>query len=369
MHFLFILLCMKYKYLASDEYSLKPLTEGTIKYSLITDLNDPFEVSPIPDPESEQIKSELDLKRLRKMTFNEICLDLKIEELDILRQKILDSAPSKEAGEQALETPIGELLSEDGPEWQELLDKVDPSTHQDSEVSRQRKGQSKLDDRFAILCLSSDPASYLMWSHYAQKHSGFCIGFDDGDGWFNPLDNLFSLMGKPSSDKPKNSEYICNLREVKYHKRRSTFDDNVNGSNLFPYFFWKSIYWEYEAEFRMLYPLNRAQDYRYYVDFDEKNIDPSKSLFKVNSNLYIRAFDRKIIKEIIFGCKCSIETQVKIRKALKEYDVSYKFAIPSSVDYSMRIKNSQLDYPHDPLDEKLLQQEKAQSYFDKKDLL
>ncbi|KZR47141.1 hypothetical protein A3N68_03305 [Enterobacter asburiae] len=30
-----------------------------------------------------------------------------------------------------------------------------------------------------IVCLTRDYDNYLMWSHYASSHTGFCIGFDD----------------------------------------------------------------------------------------------------------------------------------------------------------------------------------------------
>ncbi|SLQ82528.1 Protein of uncharacterised function (DUF2971) [Klebsiella pneumoniae] len=30
-----------------------------------------------------------------------------------------------------------------------------------------------------VICLTRTDTNYLMWSHYASSHSGFCIGFDD----------------------------------------------------------------------------------------------------------------------------------------------------------------------------------------------
>jgi len=341
---------MKYKYLGSDEYSLKPVTEGTIKYSLITDLNDPFEVSSIPDPNYADEVHTMSVDNLGGKTVREIMHSGKKRIQDLL-QPVLDATTSDHDRDLILNTPMKDLLAIDHPNKEKFGQNIDPNNHHNMESSRQRKQQFIFDDQFAILCLSSVPSSYLMWSHYAQKHEGFCIGFDELDPWFRPLDDVCEKLEIPDSKKPLGSEYFANLIEVKYYDKRPTFSDNQDLSDILPPFFWKSKDWEYEAEYRMLYPLNLAQELPHLGKFNEKSIDPIKSLFKVNKDLYIRAFDRKIIKEIIFGCKCSIKTQTSIRQALKGYNVSYKFAIPSSVDYSMKIKDSFLDYPHDPFSE------------------
>jgi hypothetical protein len=35
-----------------------------------------------------------------------------------------------------------------------------------------------------VFCLSSDDRNILMWSHYAAKHKGFCIGYNFSDTIF-----------------------------------------------------------------------------------------------------------------------------------------------------------------------------------------
>ncbi|MYL96140.1 DUF2971 domain-containing protein, partial [Citrobacter werkmanii] len=32
---------------------------------------------------------------------------------------------------------------------------------------------------YGVICLTPKPDNYLMWSHYAASHTGFCIGFDE----------------------------------------------------------------------------------------------------------------------------------------------------------------------------------------------
>lgn len=38
--------------------------------------------------------------------------------------------------------------------------------------------KKKINDMFAITCFSEKPDSILMWSHYANKHTGFCVEYD-----------------------------------------------------------------------------------------------------------------------------------------------------------------------------------------------
>lgn len=41
-----------------------------------------------------------------------------------------------------------------------------------------RDTKRSMEDEFGVLSLTSDPASILMWSYYANKHEGFCVGYD-----------------------------------------------------------------------------------------------------------------------------------------------------------------------------------------------
>src|ERR1035437_8762048 len=38
--------------------------------------------------------------------------------------------------------------------------------------------RADIDKTFGIISLTPKPLNYLMWSHYADSHRGFCIGFD-----------------------------------------------------------------------------------------------------------------------------------------------------------------------------------------------
>jgi len=65
-----------------------------------------------------------------------------------------------------------------------LLQYIDPSmvekaVRAEAETNHLiQKIKSALDDRFYVGCLCNDYKNCLMWSHYADKHKGFCIEYD-----------------------------------------------------------------------------------------------------------------------------------------------------------------------------------------------
>ncbi len=42
----------------------------------------------------------------------------------------------------------------------------------------ERDTKQAMDDNFGVLSLTTDRTSILMWSYYANKHEGFCVGYD-----------------------------------------------------------------------------------------------------------------------------------------------------------------------------------------------
>src|SRR5438552_5198124 len=40
----------------------------------------------------------------------------------------------------------------------------------------------RVNQRFGVLCFSKNWKNPLLWSHYAEKHKGLCLGFDISPG-------------------------------------------------------------------------------------------------------------------------------------------------------------------------------------------
>jgi hypothetical protein len=96
---------------------------------------------------------------------------------------------------------------------------------------------------FAFLSVSKIPDNLLMWSQYANSHTGFAIGFD--------ADREFFAAGRLSR---------LGLREVTYSRDRwilpadgfTGLDDGKMAEAMDGFFFTKSIDWEYEQEYRIV---------------------------------------------------------------------------------------------------------------------
>ncbi len=111
--------------------------------------------------------------------------------------------------------------------------KKDPLTAQeqiDGDLFREN------DKYLGILCFSTEWDIIKLWSHYAAKHQGFCIGYD--------LDLLISLLSNPTHKKVKYTETHPEVTlELAYGDNHSELTDVIS--------FHKSSSWEEEKEYRI----------------------------------------------------------------------------------------------------------------------
>jgi Protein of unknown function (DUF2971) len=92
---------------------------------------------------------------------------------------------------------------------------------------------------FGILSLTMKRDNFLMWSHYSNSHSGFCVGFNSR--------RLFDQSGGQ-------------LGPVFYKEEFPKFGLFDNGTEHFiKYAYHKSKIWEYEAEYRLLRPIKTGK--------------------------------------------------------------------------------------------------------------
>lgn len=96
--------------------------------------------------------------------------------------------------------------------------------------------------RYGITCFSEDDSNMLMWSHYANNHSGICLGFDI------PIDNLSLFFNNVFSSNIK-------LLKINYTSHRPTLlllEKDLKYEDILPIFRDKSSDWQYEKEYRVL---------------------------------------------------------------------------------------------------------------------
>ncbi len=165
---------------------------------------------------------------------------------------------------------------------------------------------------YGILCLSSEENIILMWSHYAENHSGLVIGID--------IEKLiYFLKSKLNIPEPK-------IKAVSYSKFPFEINSLIDITNIVSIYFNKYEAWSYEQEWRMIFPCR-----------DIKNSDykpiPINGVITIPEN---------VIHSVTFGVKTTCKTINTIKKYIANNNfnhVKLKQAIMSDSEYALIIKN------------------------------
>lgn len=250
-----------FKYLHPDRIDV--LLGRSICFSSPAVLNDPFELKPhvaaLASP--EYIESEIAL----------LLPDIVREELEKLPLDIR-SLVSAEALQ-------GFLIHQ--------LPQMKRSIHDMSEVLApkiQDVMAQKIEELIGILCLTESPDNLLMWAHYADSHRGFVVEFDENSPFFDrrvtPEDELH------------------HLRKVSYSTMRPSL--TLADVEDFSSFMTKGVDWEYEAEWRMIMPLEAASK----INKAGKQV------------VHLYEFPADAMTSVILGCRMNAEKKEEIRKIL-----------------------------------------------------
>jgi hypothetical protein len=155
------------------------------------------------------------------------------------------------------------------------------------QLLNQKSFLERLSDSFGILTLSADPKNILMWGHYAEKHTGICVGFESTHSFFTGP-----------------SEEVFRIRHVDYeNERHKTTLGSAEGDDL-KIFFRKSSVWFYENEYRVIRPLKLATT--------------QKPPPRPNGRpIYLFEFPADALTEVLFGVRTDETTKAVVRAHLK----------------------------------------------------
>jgi hypothetical protein len=159
----------------------------------------------------------------------------------------------------------------------------------------------RIERQYRVYCVTTIPTSTLMWSHYAQNHTGICLGFRCCNHVFGS-----ALRVEYSDTFP--------LIDVA--------DDGVKAS-LLP-FLAKSADWSYEEEYRLI-----AQE--------EAEKDGEDTLITRNSILRI---PEDALACIILGCRMAEPEQEAVRRLIQEHaqGVELQQAVRVPNKYQLRLE-------------------------------
>lgn len=106
---------------------------------------------------------------------------------------------------------------------------------------RMRERKRLAGAEYGIICFTTDWTHPMMWSHYADRHRGVCLGFDIVNA--RPIIPI---------------EYTPNLLAVKDFKVKKI--DDINTLDYMRTWFVKYEAWAYEAEARMVFQLSQEEE-------------------------------------------------------------------------------------------------------------
>jgi Protein of unknown function (DUF2971) len=138
--------------------------------------------------------------------------------------------------------------------------------------------EAEIAKRYRVFCLTTHPKNILMWSHYAENHTGICLEFSCQNFVFSGAFKVQYAENYPIIDITDSADERVLVGLIS-----------------------KSSAWSYENEYRLI-----AQERRHAV---------STSLFTDDNYL---ALPTGAIKTVILGCLCPAAVEQNIRAIIQE---------------------------------------------------
>lgn len=157
-----------------------------------------------------------------------------------------------------------------------------------------------LNNHIGMLCLTKNPASHLMWAHYAEEYSGAVIEFDDGHDFFQGCHQV-----KYAVDRPK------------FHIDYFLKEPLIPLSELYI----KSTEWEYEEEWRLSRNLK-----------DCHRIKPKKG----NMDIFTMNIPDDCIKSITLGERTPLALVKNVFHKVKNTHIALSIAVLANWKYEFR---------------------------------
>ena len=258
-----------YRYRTVDDYALDGIEKNEFYFASPSSFNDPFDCKTLFTLKDNSIKDWCLLFDKHLLLFEP---QLSPEERRIkVEEKIqIENYKSPDVRKEQLRI------------WEKILEKES--------------------NKLGIVCLSKTPKDILMWSHYSDKHRGFCLKFDK---------------------KIIENKYFCH--EMGYNPTYPTFKDYVKvlvqskRGNYKSALLTKSKHWKYEKEFRLIEDPNSRPD------------SPGERKYR---------YPEEALVGIIWGCQMLKRNKKMIEYILskRKHPLSVFKAIKDEDQYALKIK-------------------------------
>lgn len=150
-------------------------------------------------------------------------------------------------------------------------------------------------EKIGILCLTEDPLNILMWSHYANNHTGICIGFDTEVSPFNSTKKVTYNGERPKAEFNSEPEMLI---------------DRV--------LLTKSQHWQYEKEWRILKRTIEPDELNFYHETFKTNpdrLDEIAETIEQNGGPGTYSFDKSAIRSIFLGARITPKNKESLIQA------------------------------------------------------
>ena len=129
-----------------------------------------------------------------------------------------------------------------------------------------RMTKEQLNKNKGLICFSKSWSNPLLWGHYAEKHTGICLGFDIPDRFIKPV--IYAKHPTKIRIDPITGKLIFNESNMN-RLLRTKFAD-----------------WKYENEMRL------------FVELDHDTVESGNYFYSFSDDL--------VLKEIVLGPRCEI---------------------------------------------------------------
>lgn len=160
----------------------------------------------------------------------------------------------------------------------------------------------EFDQSIGTLCLSENPSSFLMWSHYADSYAGAVVEFDDTHEFFL---GKFPMEYRARRPKKDISAYVCNQKPVPVSE-----------------FCTKPIDWKHEAEVRVVRSLSDCTR----IDARDPRGYP----------VFVMDVPPECVTSVVMGERMCIANQRNIWNLVRSRDISLHLDAISNWDYEFR---------------------------------
>ncbi|WP_047983547.1 DUF2971 domain-containing protein [Ornithinibacillus californiensis] len=229
-----------YKYRSVSNYSLENLVKDEIWFSPANSLNDPYDCA-LTISQNDFIEKRIKLATIRNIP-------------DIIKNHNLEEIPNDK---------LTELEKGDFVDVMKFVISLDKQLEgKNNEISKYAEAIKKTIDEFNdehlarilersqggtfISCFSEVNNSILMWSHYANSHTGFCVEYNFKKEGIDPILTRSLQPVVYSKEMFDLSNY---LQEASMNKK------NFNNLIITYAAIIKSLEWSYEKEWRIVFPI------------------------------------------------------------------------------------------------------------------